>query len=82
MSAPYVTRRAINATESFAAQEKSLIDPVISLESYWDAELDGYLSTGEHVHMSRGGETFAAAVAALEAAIAENGWTIREKGTR
>lgn len=74
MSAPYITRRSINATE----EERE----VGALRAHWTVELDGYLSTGEHVRMSRGGETFAAAVDALESAIAENGWTIREKGTR
>lgn len=74
MSAPYITRRSIHATE----EERE----VGAVRGHWTAELNGYLSSGEHVTMSRGGETFAAAVKALENAIAENGWTIKEKGTR
>lgn len=82
MSAPYVTRRSINATEE-VLDEDSSIDGAARATAYgWSAALDGYLSTGEHVQMTRSGTTFAAAVAALEAAITENGWTIRERGTR
>lgn len=81
-AAPYITRRAINATEE-ALDEDSSLDGAARTTAYgWEAELDGYLSTGEHVRMTRSGGTFAEAVASLEAAIVENGWIIREKGTR
>lgn len=80
MSAPYVTRRAINATEEVLDEDVTLSSAAPAYG--WHAELDGYLSTGEHVQMKRGGHTFAAAVESLEAAIIENGWIIREKGTR
>ncbi|MBT2484775.1 MULTISPECIES: hypothetical protein [unclassified Microbacterium] len=82
MTAPYVTRRSINATEDVLDEETGLssAEPMVTYQ--WTATLDGYLSTGERVEMTRHGATFATAVAALEAAIAENGWTIRERGTR
>lgn len=79
-AAPYVTRRAINATEELLDEDGTLSSATPAYA--WFAELDGYLSTGEHVRMTRSGGTFAEAVASLEDAIAENGWIIREKGTR
>lgn len=44
---------------------------------WWDASLDGPLSTGEDVSISRQGDTSAEALANLEKAIRENGWEIR-----
>lgn len=80
MTTPYVTRRSIHAEEEILDQDGAVgnWEPIYD----WTATLDGYLSTGEKVEMKRRGNTFAAAVAALEAAIAENGWTIKERGTR
>ena len=46
--------------------------------SHWGATLEGNLSTGEFVNMTRYGNTFAQALERLEGAIAENGWGIAE----
>lgn len=82
MSAPYITRRAIHV-EEVVLEEVREEASIFATDAYsWTAKLSGWLSSGEHVEMSRTGETFAAAVKALENAIAENGWTIKEKGTR
>lgn len=77
MSAPYITRRSITATE-----EREEVSTGLLPSTTWTAELDGYLSSGERVQMARSGETFADAVIELEKAIMANGWTIKEKGTR
>lgn len=44
---------------------------------FWVARLDGPLSTGEEIALQREAPTAAEAIAALEAAIAEQGWEIR-----
>ncbi|WP_406245879.1 hypothetical protein ACI7YT_12625 [Microbacterium sp. M] len=72
---PTVDRRDISLTESVE------LFPTLGLEvsdnTQWEAVLDGRLSTGESVQLERSGSTSAEALAALEAAIEENGWEIR-----
>lgn len=77
-SAPYITRRAIHASEEVEEAASSIAATAYS----WTAKLDGWLSRGEHVEMTRSGATFTEAVGALEDAIVKNGWKIKEKGTR
>lgn len=45
---------------------------------FWVARLDGPLSTGEEIALQRTAGAAAEAIAALETAIDEQGWTIRE----
>lgn len=44
--------------------------------TWWVADLDGRLSTGEHVSLSRTRDRFGAAKTAIEEAISEQGWSI------
>lgn len=73
MTAPYITRRSIHAEEEVLDEYATQLDGTHAPSYSWTADLDGYLSSGEHVQMTRSGSTFAEAVAALEAAITENG---------
>lgn len=67
-----VNRRDIRLEEEVDDTDFALT----SINYLWTATLDGPLSTGERVEMSRSGATSADALAALEGAIVENGWTI------
>lgn len=73
MSAIAVNRSSIEVYED--------VDESVSLSlvlrRFWVARLDGPLSTEEQVALQREGETAAAAISSLEAAIAEQGWEIR-----
>jgi hypothetical protein len=53
------------------------VTPAEPPRRFWVARLDGPLSTGEEVALERQADTAAAAITALEAAIAEQGWEIR-----
>lgn len=72
---PTVSRRDISLTETVE------LIPVLGVEvegnAQWEAALDGRLSSGESVQIERSASTSTEALAALEAAIADNGWGIR-----
>lgn len=70
-----VNRRDIHLGEQVEYQRGFAIEAYA--ERWWEASLDGRVSTGEDVAMSRTGNTFAEALTNLEAAIAENGWEIK-----
>jgi len=74
VSVTTLSRRDISLTEEV---EHELGITVEGRSHYWwSAYVSGDLSTGEEVTMSRIGNTAAEALANLEAAIAENGWSI------
>jgi len=69
---PYVKRQDITLTEELIP-----INHRLETTSIWTAALSGRLSTGEHVDMTRTGNTFAEALANLENAIAALGWEVK-----
>lgn len=73
---PTVSRRDIRLEEEREWLHYGVGDPTGEETTQWTATLDGPLSTGERVEMSRGGATSAEALAALEGAIVENGWRV------
>lgn len=75
MSAPTVRRRDITLEEQ-VEHEIGFAQIEGRSHYWWEATLSGSLSTGEYVSINRSGDTFAEALANLEAAIAENGWVI------
>lgn len=72
-SRPRVSRSDIRLEEHPA---ELTFDGRIAEAPYWEAKLDGQLSTGEWVELSRQGGTFTAALQNLEAIITQNGWEI------
>lgn len=54
----------------------SLTDSSNVVSRWWVATADGNLSTGEHVYVSRNGDTAEKAYRALEQALSEQKWTI------
>lgn len=62
----------MDVTEGYGANQV-----VYTASSYWEAQLNGPLSTGESVRIRRTGETHVQALGALEAAITKNGWEVR-----
>lgn len=76
MTAAVVNRRDITLVEQ-VEHEIGFAQIEGRSHYWWDASLSGHLSTGEDVNLSRQGDTSAEALANLETAIAENGWSIR-----
>lgn len=70
-----VKRSDITITEE-VGYEFTFSDKNFPETLYWVAELNGYLSTGEGVTVSRLGGTFSEAKNALEELISEQGWSI------
>lgn len=68
---PYVHRKDITI------YEETELSYFTTTTSYWVANLDGELSTGETVRLGRTGLSALSASANLEAAIAEQGWDLR-----
>lgn len=50
---------------------------MVPLNPYWEARLDGTLSTGESVSMARRGSDSSGALSELENAIRDQGWGIQ-----
>ena len=73
---PTVNRRDIDLTEE-VEHEIGLAQIEGRSHYWWTASLTGRVFTGERVDLGRQGATSAEALAALEAAIEENGWEIR-----
>lgn len=74
MTAPTVSRRDISLEEQVEYERGFALEQ--HAQRWWEAGVSGNLSTGERVNLSRTGNTSAEALANLEAAIAENGWTV------
>lgn len=68
---PYVSRKDITI------YEETEVYSFATTTSYWVANLDGPLSTGETVRLGRTGLSALSASGNLEAAIAEQGWDLR-----
>lgn len=69
-STPTVNRRDITVIEEVARESMNTVF------YSWVATLDGRLSTGERVELTRSEPTWIDALTSIEAAIAENGWRI------
>lgn len=74
---PSVNRTSIEVYEDYDGGLPHLGVTIVT-RRFWVARLDGPLSTGEEVALERQAPTAAEAIIALEAAIDEQGWTIRE----
>ena len=62
--------------EEYHEEAGTLYEPYARVSHYWTATLDGPLSTGEHVRISRTGEHAGEALLALRSAIEAEGWLI------
>lgn len=74
---PTVNRRDITVTEEREEREEYGHITTTTTTTTWIATLYGPLSTGEFVTMTRTADTYREALAALESAIADNGWSIK-----
>lgn len=73
-----VNRSDISIREQIEAGAYSTLGVAPRRIIWWKATLDGRLSTKEYVTMHRTADTPREALTALEAAIAEHDWTIKE----
>lgn len=68
-------RTTVQRSDILLEQEHEIISFTQQL-TFWTATLDGPLSTGEHVHISRTGEHAGEALLSLRSAIEAEGWLI------
>jgi hypothetical protein len=76
MSKPTVKRKHISLFEEVEHAWNLLDGGVTATRIQWRAALEGRLSTGEYVDMSREAASAGEALVLLEEAIADSGWRI------
>ena len=71
-----MTRKTVRRSDITVAEETITSSYASRPKRTWYATLDGKLSTGERVSLSRPGETFKNALYELEQQIIREGWTL------